>query len=367
MNKKTGFLMIIIFLLVVIVVLIGNYFESKGEIMKKSEDKYVTKEYIMERYQITEEDIKGLDVEEILKRYPSTVDAFKDIKSKDKVINNFMRFQKLINEREEDEKYLDEVSLTHLVHAEKKVEKFPDMNTVKYIAYSNDNYELYTLSFLIDFEKNKYYGATGTLAYLDYADAPTVINITDAGKRKIINALKEAKLEEWKQKCEVKEIESGWDMGIEFQDGTVVSFNSGGKIPDEYFDAIIGAIPQAVSYSNRDFSTLKSIEYKEKTGRRSMEVNFREMTFQYRNYDKEKDISGELTKEQEEDIIQLFEDKEVNEWKEISVLDYYDWYITLEYIDGAEITHGKLQDVKAPKESEEVINSLIDILGVEDD
>ena len=41
----------------------------------------------------------------------------------------------------------------------------------------------------------------------------------------------------------------------------------------------------------------------------------------------------------------------------------YDWYITLEYIDGAEITNGKLQNVKAPKESEEVINSLIDILN----
>ena len=333
----------------------------KGEIMNKS-DKIVNLEYVKDWFDITEEDVKDINFERAFSGYTWKISDCESL-SKENVLKLLKDEQKRIDAKEEMSRHLDEVSLTHLVDAEKKVEKFPDMNTVKYIAYSNDNYELYTLSFLIDFEKNKYYGSTDTLAYMDYTDALTVMNITDDGKRKIINALNEAKLEEWKQKCEVKEIESGWDMGIEFQDGTIVSFNSGGKIPDEYFDAIIGAIPQAVSYSNRDFNTLESIEYKDYTDHRSIEVNFKEMTFKYRDYYKETDIDSELTKEQAEKIIQLFVKKKVNEWDTISRLECDDWYITLEYIDDAKITHGKYLHKKAPNESEEVINSLIDILN----
>jgi len=126
---------------------------------------------------------------------------------------------------------------SYLLNAEEYEGKFPDMETVRYLAVSHQEGDG-GISLLIDFEKNIIYNSDYTNhIYDNIQNADTEIVLTKENKNEIIRALKDAKIWEWEYMYSDNSehgMENWWHLGIEFENGTVISYNGAGMTPDNY-------------------------------------------------------------------------------------------------------------------------------------
>lgn len=200
-------------------------------------EKLATKEFLIETFHVSEKDIKKYEVEEVISAYGLTEDFFLHEKENFSepldVISVFARLQEDFHTPAEKEKY----DFSYLYKAKEYTGELPDVSTIKYLAASNYVGDGGS-SFVIDFENNKIYCMYHTAVVDDdirYADKVT--NITEEERKIIINALKEAEINKWKHSYVNKKEPSGevfWDFGVEFNDGTIVSFNGKGGSADTY-------------------------------------------------------------------------------------------------------------------------------------
>ncbi|WP_455715895.1 hypothetical protein [Anaerosporobacter sp.] len=227
--------------------------EGKKEEVKKEEVKEMdinedngtlaTKEYLIDLFLITEEDLDGIPVDEILYYFKITVKNLNEIKEDMKenasIITNLKLLQKSMEEEKQIEKEYGTIDFTYILGAKEQEGEFPNIDSIHYLV---DSYNIGEggYSCVIDFEKNKvYYEPNTASAYRDIRYAEKVIDLTPELKEEIIKEIEDAKLEEWDYEYDGYRGKGGeecfWKFGVEFNDGTIVS-NRGlyGNSPKEY-------------------------------------------------------------------------------------------------------------------------------------
>jgi hypothetical protein len=129
--------------------------------------------------------------------------------------------------------------MNYLFGADEFTGDFPNLDTLKYFAYSQV-FETYSVSCLVDFENSRFFDFTpATWVSSDYTQASKVVKLTQQHKEKIIQALKDGNIAEWKHYYEDKKYKGDiyWSIGLEFEDGLIISYNGSrgdGGFPDEH-------------------------------------------------------------------------------------------------------------------------------------
>lgn len=196
-----------------------------------------TKAFILETFQLTEEDIEKYDLEELISYFQLTEEYFLQVKQNLKDLSyitiDLKRLQKQMVKEKTEEKY----DFSYLINAEKFSGEFPDMATIRYLTVS-DQQGTGGTSFVIDFGKeliyDSYYSAN---LYSDIRRADKETVLKEEQKNDIIKALEEAEIWKWDYMYSDNSepgMASWWHLGAEFEDGTIVSFNGAGIVPDNY-------------------------------------------------------------------------------------------------------------------------------------
>ena len=176
MNKRWKLLEVLLLCLsiIIIVIILLNW---KGLFMNKGrkQKELVSKEELIEWYALTEEDLKGIDLDKVMERYTFRQSDLEDIDSKEKMLYLLKKCQGFVDEEDARQKHLEEVSLEYLVTADEYEGELPDFNEIKYFAYSAQD-ELNIDSCLFDFDKSIVYGYKDLMPiYIDYTVEDTVV------------------------------------------------------------------------------------------------------------------------------------------------------------------------------------------------
>ena len=88
----------------------------------------------------------------------------------------------------------------------------------------------------ISFIKSPYYLFNTAFVFEDISLAEKVVDISEKERDDIIDALIAAETDKWEYNYISKESdkETSWNFGMEFLDGTIMSFNGKGGAPDSY-------------------------------------------------------------------------------------------------------------------------------------
>ena len=378
MNKRRKLLkVLLLFLLIIVIVIIllnwKGLFINKGRKQKE----LVSKEELIEWYGLTEEELEGIDLDKIMDKFTWRQSDLEDIDSKEMALDILIFEQGYIDEEDALQKHLEEVGLEYLVTTDEYEGELPDFNEIKYFTVSS-KFELYTQSFLIDFNKSVLYSIDSPMPiYIDYTVADTVCHFPEKNKEVFFNALKETNIEKWKHRYGSKRKDTQWEVGIEFNDGTVVSYSGTAEKrgrPKEFEDiymAVIGVGNEGVL----DINTLNQIKYEHYKNIDAKNyiydsdvyflIDLYEMKFSIGKSEKNIDKSGNLTGKEKEDIIQLMSNGKVHEWGSFDIsADEFEWCLELTYKDNYKEYYGKnLGDTNNPQNYDELINSIIDILN----
>lgn len=196
-----------------------------------------TKAFILETFQLTEEDVENYDLEELISYFQLTEDYFLQVKQNLKNLSYITIDIKRLQEQMLKEKTEEKYDFSYLINAEKFTGEFPDMASIKYLTVS-DQQDTGGTSFVIDFEKGIIYDSYNTAnLYSDIRKADKETELKEEQKNDIIKALEVAEIWKWDYMYS-DDSESGmaswWHLGAEFEDGTIVSFNGAGIVPDNY-------------------------------------------------------------------------------------------------------------------------------------
>lgn len=205
--------------------------------VKSNHDKLATKEFLMETFKLTEKEISDYQVEDYIANFNLTENYFLEEKS---YINDFSKIiedLKKLQDNTMNDTDTEDYDFSYLVKADKYIGDYPDIESIKYLAVSQQ-YGDGGKSILIDFEKNtKYYSSLSNHIYDNIQNAEEKIEITEKDKKDIIQAVNDAKIWEWDYlyTSDNKDaLESWWHFGIEYENGTIISNSGEGKVPENY-------------------------------------------------------------------------------------------------------------------------------------
>ncbi|WP_455717932.1 hypothetical protein [Anaerosporobacter sp.] len=216
-----------------------NTNQDKG----KKEEPLATKEMLMELFQLTEEDLEEIPVNELLSYDNMTEEDLMDLKIHLIDSSYMVTYLKDIQKSMEEEKKIKEeygiIDFTYILAAKEYEGELPDIDSIHYLV---DAYNIGDggYSCVIDFEKSKiYYNPDNAGIYDDIRYADKVIDLTPEMKEEIIQELEEANLEKWEYEYDEYRGEGSeecfWEFGVEFNDGTIMStVGNYGTTPKEY-------------------------------------------------------------------------------------------------------------------------------------
>lgn len=200
-----------------------------------------TKDFIKKTFQLTEEEVDNYEVEDLISYYQLTEEYFLEEKHNLKNLSSItivLKFlQKQMRKAKEENENEYDYDFTYLLKGEEVKGDLPDMETIQYLTVSDQTGTGGT-SFLIDFDENMIYDSYYSAGlYSDIRKADKETALSEKQKADIIKALQDAKIWKWKSMYSSKSdvgLESWWHLGVEFEDGTIVSFSGAGKVPDNY-------------------------------------------------------------------------------------------------------------------------------------
>jgi hypothetical protein len=200
-------------------------------------EKIATKEFLVNAFGFTDSDFNGIDVEKVLTRYEVSEEALKESgDSKEFIIESLKKLQKMLDEEGKPQIKPLKPDYSYLVKAKEFKGKYPSFDNLKYFT------EISTggnggASCFIDFKKNILLFADGSLPiYEDIDKYNKKVELSKERKENIIKALKKAGIDKWNYKYEVKKYSpeggSHWYLGMEFEDGTIISYSGSNDGPD---------------------------------------------------------------------------------------------------------------------------------------
>ena len=206
--------------------------ENKGKNMVEQEEKKLaTKEFLIETYHLTEEEIEESEIEKLITYFELTEGFFLEEISYGNdfstTIYNLLIAQEELEMKGEEENN----DFSYLLEAEEFKGEFPELGKIRHLAASM-NIADGGYSCFIDFKNFKiYYEYNTAFVYENIQNAEEVLEISETVREEIINALKEAEIDQWDYSYVDKNEPSGevfWDFGMEFEDGTIISFSGKG-------------------------------------------------------------------------------------------------------------------------------------------
>jgi len=238
----------IVFLFIFCVVIngcYGNYKEGAIENMKTDESRYtelgekiVTKEFLMNTYGFNESDLEGIDVEEVLFRFEVTEEGLQDTDS-DRIIEYLQKMQKMMTETEEV-KEASTTDYSYLVQTEEYTGEIPDYGSLKYMTFLLTEGNGGSSCFIDFHEKMIYYGHGALGVYKNIKNSGKSIKLTVEMESNILDSIRDANIQDWDYRYEVKtdnpEGNSEWHFGMEFEEGSVITFKGLNKAPITFFD-----------------------------------------------------------------------------------------------------------------------------------
>lgn len=186
------------------------------------QDKLATREFIIEYFDLNEDDIKHIDVEAVIEYYQITEEG---IKSSSNVVAKL----EMLEEQMKDEagKMGDFSYLLEGESASGDIKK----EDIKYIAYlrgENDRNDVW----LIDIDNNKVYYFLGETALIEPENADKEADLDVDDLDNILISIEDGKLNNWKPIYEGDNGDTtgsaGWRLGIQLNDGTVISYRGWG-------------------------------------------------------------------------------------------------------------------------------------------
>ncbi len=135
---------------------------------------------------------------------------------------------------------------SYLVQAKKFKGEYPSFDKLKYLAFLRTEGDGGASCF-IDFKKDILLFAHGSWPiYKDISRNAEKEELSKERKENIIKSLKEARIDKWNYKYEVEvdneEGDARWNLGMEFEDGTVISYSGKNDAPDALYEIIISEI-----------------------------------------------------------------------------------------------------------------------------
>lgn len=217
-----------------------NGLKDKSTVQKTKDasgDKLATREFLIKTFHVTEEDIKKYEVEEVVSALGLTEDFFmhekENFSEPSDVVSVFARLQEDFHEPVPEGKF----DFSNLYKAKEFKGEFPDVNTIKYLAASNYIGDGGS-SFVIDFKDNKiYYLYNTAFVYEDIRRADKVVELTEKERNEVLTALEKAEIDKWNYSYINEKEPSGevfWDFGMEFDNGSILSFKGKGDTADSY-------------------------------------------------------------------------------------------------------------------------------------
>jgi hypothetical protein len=195
-----------------------------------------TKEFIMETFQLTEEEFNAYRVEEYISKFNLSESYFLEEKSDTNDFSIIIDNLKILQEIQQDDDQ-ENYDFSYLIKADEYNGEYPDIKSIKYLAVSQQ-YGDGGKSILIDFEKNiKFYSKISNHVYdnIQYAEGRS--DFTEDEKNDMIQALTNAQIWEWNYMYSSDKKaadESWWHFGVEFENGIIITYKGEGKVPQNY-------------------------------------------------------------------------------------------------------------------------------------
>lgn len=207
--------------------------QNQNDENQEDSEKLATKEFVMEIYALTEEDLEGIDVEKIIEYYAMAEEVI-SLSKRENIVGFLKDLQDDIEEEIEDSKY----DFEYLVNAKEYEGEYPSFGDIKYLAYFQSEGDG-GYSFLFDFENdNVFFASGGRGVYEDYRKASATYKLTEELKKQLIAVLETAKVEDWEYHYEedIYPEPVNWNFGMEFKDGTVISHSGVTAAPESQGD-----------------------------------------------------------------------------------------------------------------------------------
>lgn len=192
----------------------------------------VSREWLMDYYGLTEEEVQDYDIDMILRNgyLASKEKTMERHTNKENILEVLPWFQEKAYEKEfaEELKILNDFS--YLLEGN---DDFPDdYGQIKYLGIESvwddrqpsGNDPTGIISVLFDFDQNKaYFKNTDESVLDDLRNAHQVLELKDEQKEEILSLLEEADLSDWPAYQTTEHQYDNWSFGIETQDGQVFS------------------------------------------------------------------------------------------------------------------------------------------------
>ena len=192
----------------------------------------LTREWIMDHYDLTEEEVQGYDIDLIIKHgyLLSQEDTLSWAPTKKELLESLGWLHDAAYEKEHAGELKEANDYTYLLEGSAS---FPSSyNQIKYLGLEsiwdnrqpNETDPTGKVSLLIDFEQKKVYYKTFDASVLDdIRKADQVVDLTDDDLANILSQMEEAKLSSWPAFRAEEEAYDNWKYGIETKDGVVFS------------------------------------------------------------------------------------------------------------------------------------------------
>ena len=181
---------------------------AEGNTPQKDTEQLVTKEWLMENYGITEEDLKELDLDLIFQSDPWKVSEV-DYTDKKSLLNGLRYEQEQIFAAQENAQWLAENSLSYVLEGTACRAAQPDADALRWIilesAYidkrggiDDDNSPTGYNSAVVDVQNSiLYFGFYNNPLSEDYRGADEIYTFNELEKQSILNAVVTANVAEW--------------------------------------------------------------------------------------------------------------------------------------------------------------------------
>lgn len=188
-------------------------------------DEKVTVEEFMNHYQLTEADLEGIDLQANIDYYIVLKNEMGN-EPKEEVVSTLKIEQKEMEEENAEKKEREKSNLSYLVEADEFIGDIPDFDNLKYVTYYFDySDDMEIVSGLVDFQSSKLFLGSLEPVYEYYEGADEAYELTEEEILEIIQAIKETQFQSWDYNTIGNEdYFYEWKFGMEFNDGTVISY-----------------------------------------------------------------------------------------------------------------------------------------------
>ncbi len=200
-------------------------------------EQFITPQRLVEQFELTEQDILGVDLQEFIETYELTEERAKIFKMKNLLESHKRRLQREKKERENPIRDIWDESTA------------PAMQLNKIVWFVvNEHKGTLSETIIFNFETPKAYYTYGAGNHENEFGAGKVTALKEEKVRKIHSIIENFHVAEWRERYHGKDIPGStghyvWGVAFKFKDGTVKNFRGGGlrgiNAPEDFHEFVL--------------------------------------------------------------------------------------------------------------------------------